>query len=178
MNDHIEKVFAIYEKQYDQLLKRAVSILGNLHDAEDVMQDLAIMIMEKEDIFANVENCKAYLFSSIRNISIDAYRKNRKSISSSSVNETQDNSIATGKEFERIEARDYIERLLGQCPSEIKDAFIKHVIYGYSINELSKELGMSANNLSQKISRMKRRIVKQNLLLTILFIIFSQSLSY
>lgn len=48
------KIFDVSEANYNYLLQRTVSILGNLQDAEEAIQDLAEAIMTKERTFAEV----------------------------------------------------------------------------------------------------------------------------
>ncbi len=129
MNNHTRKVFDIYEKYYDELLRMAVCILKNTHDAEEVLQDLAIAIIEKQDIFKNVNNYKAYLYTSTRNLAIDLYRKNKKHVSF--MDTEYDSAII--KDFETaIENREVIEKLFKDYPPELQEAMRKYILEGYA----------------------------------------------
>ena len=172
MNDHVKKIFYIYESQYNQLLRRAVSILGNLYDAEEAMQEVAITLIKNREIFEEIENIRAYLYTLTHNKSIDIYRKQKahKIIPTDSIVESE--LVSQDKTFESIENRELIEKLLEQYTPELKEAFILHVLYGYSIKELALKMGISENALTQRLKRMKARITKEYLLFILLLSIF------
>lgn len=172
MNDHVKKIFHIYEIQYNQLLKRAVSILGNLYDAEEAMQEVAITLIKNREIFEEIENIRAYLYTLTHNKSIDLYRKQKahKVIPTDSIAESE--LVSQDKTFESIKNRELIEELLEQYTPELKEAFILHVLYGYSIKELALKMGISENALSQRLKRMKTKIAKDYLLFILLLSIF------
>lgn len=174
MKNHVRILFDVYEKNYNLLLKKAVSILGNLHDAEDVLQDLAIIIMEKEYKFIDVRNHKAFLATVLKNLSIDYIRRqtNRPTISGS---EYLDKSfVGTTESFtETIENRELLDEILLEFPPEIKEAFVLHVLEGYSIKEIALKMGMEANTLTQKLKRIKVKITQKYLLFTIYLLLFN-----
>ena len=170
MKDDITKVFDAFEANYNYLLKRAVSILGNIEDAEDAMQDLAETIITNEIDFREAKNIKALLNTAAYNKSLDIYRKNKRTMEHTQSFEIDHGIIEKG--FETAEKRELINKLLADVDPVLKEVFIKHAVYGYTLRELAKELGVKENTLAQKLKRVKIKLTKQYLLFTIILTIF------
>ena len=164
-------IYKIYEKHYDELLHIAVSLMGNMMDAEDVMHDLAIAIMEKADKVAVANNVKAFLSTAVRNLSKDKYRKNRRE-NSIALDLLPESIISvTEKGLLSLEERDILKKLLLNYSQGDRDVFLKYFIDGYSTRELAIKLGVKEKTLSQKLLRMRKKIAKEYLLFMIFLFI-------
>ena len=165
-------IYKIYEKHYNELLRIAVGIMGNMTDAEDVMQDLALAIIEKADKFAAANNVKAFLSTAVRNLSKDKYRKNKRE-NSIALDLLPEGSISvTEKGLLSLEEHDILKKLLSKYSQDDQEAFLKYFIDGYSIRELALNLGVKEKTLSQKLLRMRKKIAKEYLLFMIFLFIF------
>lgn len=164
--DKKTKIFDVFEANYNYLLQRAVSILGNLQDAEDAMQNLAEAIMTNDIPFAKADNLKALLNTAAYNKALDIYRKNKKAGERYAEFEADHSIVEKG--FEDVEKRELAEKLLADMDPAMKDVFIKHAVYGYTLRELSQEMGIKENTLAQKLKRIKVKLAKEYLLFTII----------
>ena len=162
MTSDNEHNFQEYHRYYSLLLTHAAGILGNNHDAEDVMQDLALKIIEHEDFFQNVHNRKAYLFETVHNLSLDLYRKNKRR--DNTTTELVPNTLPGISEsgYHRFEDRDLIHRLLEHCSSDIRSVIIRFAFHGHKISEIAEDLGVSPNSLSKRIRRALHKIRKRH----------------
>lgn len=145
--------------------------MGSVEDAEDAMQDLAETIITNEIDFKEAKNIKALLNTVAYNKSLDIYRKNKRAIEYTQSFEIDHGIIEKG--FEAAEKRELINKLLADVDPTVKEVFIKHAVYGYSIRELVRELGVKENTLTQKLKRVRVKLTKQYLLFTIILTIFS-----
>ncbi|HPR62335.1 MAG TPA: sigma factor, partial [Prolixibacteraceae bacterium] len=71
MHNKIEKVFHRY---YSPLCNYASKIIGNSHDAEDMVQTIFIQLYNKNQL-ANIDNIENYLLRSVKFKCIDFLRK-------------------------------------------------------------------------------------------------------
>jgi len=58
-----------------KLLPYAMTLVGNIHDAEDLCQETLIKLMRNEERFLNAEYPYAYAKRCLRNLFIDRYRQ-------------------------------------------------------------------------------------------------------
>mgnify|MGYP001442859232 CR=1 FL=1 len=58
-----------------KLLPYAMTLVGNIHDAEDLCQDTILKLMRNEQRFLNAEYPYAYAKRCLRNLFIDRYRR-------------------------------------------------------------------------------------------------------
>jgi RNA polymerase sigma factor (sigma-70 family) len=66
---------ALFKAQYNSLANYACSILGNEHEAEDVVQEVFIKIWNTQPELARSPQAKFYLLTAVRNTSISSLRK-------------------------------------------------------------------------------------------------------
>ena len=71
-----DEVISLINPYKDKLYRFALSILHNVYDAEDVMQELLVRIWKKRDEFVELENKQAWCMTVTRNLAIDKIRKN------------------------------------------------------------------------------------------------------
>lgn len=68
----------LYTAMHEQLHRFALSILKSREDAEEVVSDFFIMVWQKKEALREIEQIKLYFFVSIKNISINKLRQNKK----------------------------------------------------------------------------------------------------
>lgn len=171
MKDHIQNVFGVFEDDYDLLLRKACSIMGNSHDAEDAMQALAMRMLENQDSFFDIKNYRAFLSKCLRNECLMILRKNRKYMDVAC--EISQNIPSPGNSYADVETRDIVDRLLEGCSEEMKEVFIHHVIDGYTIVDIAKTMGLSANTLGRRLQRLRKTLVERYFIITGNILIFT-----
>ncbi len=166
------RIFETYEKYYNELLRLAVGIMGNLPDAEDVMQDLGIAIIEKEEKFKVANNIRAFLRAAVINLSKDKYRKNKRESSIVLDLFPESNINITEKGLVSLEERELLEKILSNYSLKDRETFLRYFVEGYSVRELAIMLGVKEKALSQKLLRMRKKVAKEYLLFIIFLFIF------
>ena len=76
----LEKALSAYQEHYASLSALAVSITGNVQDAEDVMQAVLLRFLEYPERITSARNLRSLLQIAVRNQAIDLLRKRGRSI--------------------------------------------------------------------------------------------------
>lgn len=164
-----ETIFQIYEQNYDSLIRHAFSITGRVWLAEEAVQDLMVSLLQACPDFKNEAHCRNYLFRAVRNLSVNlAAREARAAPIGDAYLFVEDQTA----EDENFALRDWIERVLAGEDAEIRDAFIRYILYEERIVDLAKELHMKPNTLTQRFRRICMAI-KSEATLTLLHMMFT-----
>lgn len=73
-----ERIAALVEAHRFPLLYFATGIIGNLTDAEDIVEDAFVRLLVKKPRLRDENAMKTYLFTTAKHIAIDYLRKNRR----------------------------------------------------------------------------------------------------
>jgi RNA polymerase sigma-70 factor (ECF subfamily) len=149
----IEKVFHRY---YSPLCNYASKIIGNSHDAEDMVQTIFIQLYNKNQL-ANIDNIENYLLRSVKFKCIDFLRKKQHL---STVDILPD--ILTNENLEITEAD--IEPLFyyyaTKLPPKTREVFLMSRIGQMSYKEIAEELNISQktveNQMGSALKKLKR----------------------
>ncbi|OQB20386.1 MAG: extracytoplasmic-function sigma-70 factor [Firmicutes bacterium ADurb.Bin182] len=159
-----EKVFRVYENYYDKLITVAYCIVGKVHLAEETVQDIAIKLLEIKPHFESELHCKNYLFKAVKNRAINIKQRENRTYATEDECVLSDTRGRQDEEQSFVEIIDWIKQAMEMQPSEIREAFIRHVLYQERINDLAKELKIKPNTLAQSFRRIKTSMKKQYLM--------------
>ena len=118
----------IYEKYRDDLFTVAVSLLRDVHGAEDCLQDVFVRLVDSAERFNVRRNLKSYLISCVANRARDRMRKKTVQIDCP-LEQLMDLAISddpTGEAISREEAGQVFEAL-SELPYEQREVFVLHV---------------------------------------------------
>ena len=156
---------SIYQNTYDNTLKFIVVKCNNIDDINDIIQDTYVELynkLKKKSI--KVENEKNYIVGIAKNIIKRHYRKIQK-----------DNNKISIEEYENVELSDEInleDDFITQ--SNAKDVwnyikskdlitakiFYLYYIFGYKLEEISKEMDLNVSNVKARIYRNLKEMKK------------------
>lgn len=74
---HEEGFSLIFKEWYKPVYHFAFSLLKNTQDAEDITDDCFIKMWERRSKFSSLISCKSFLFTCVRNSSLDKLRKRK-----------------------------------------------------------------------------------------------------
>jgi len=140
----------------DQVYRMALSILKDESRAQDLYQDLMMRLWEKRDQLGMIQNRRAFLLASMRNMCIDIYRK-----------EPLTGEIPEGAEdelpnpYQRIEQSDtlhYIHRLINELPETQRITLRMKDVEELEIEEISEILSMTENAVTVNLSRARKKM--------------------
>lgn len=151
----LEKEFETKYNNYGKMLfKIAFLYVGNSADAEDILQDVFIKYLSKEQKFKDIEHEKAWFIRVTQNKALDYLRKKgRKSLSL--------DDIETFTYEKNSDSVDVIKEILA-LPEKYKSSVILYYYNDYSVEEISKILKISKSAVKMRLKR-SREILKTEL---------------
>lgn len=148
-------------KYQNELVLYALKLTGKIQDAEDLVGELCINILERSDAAEEVRFPKPFFKTCLRNLSYNSrIEKNRFIVidpTDSSLHQIMsDNScdIAT------VDFLLSLNKRLAQYPPDLVEAFCMRYLDGYPLHEIATQIGIPANTLSQKFKRLRQSLSK------------------
>lgn len=156
----------LYKLKYDDIFFLAYKMLGNHHDAEDIAHDVVVKIFERIDQFENFSSFDSYVYSMVRNKSIDYLRKKSNHKENIGLNDNgtesevvEDNKdLLPHKKLEESDFADYIADIVRKMSPERQRCF--NLFFGEDLKykEIAEVLDISIGTVSSHIKRIKDTI--------------------
>ena len=169
---HNEAIFKdIVQHQYAQLCALSVQFTDSIAISEDLVQDVLLRFWEDKKYHLAASSIRAYLFTAVRNASIDYIRKNKLHIFTS-----LEESIYLPEE--QINAKDLEEQyqLLHQLLEELSPqehaVLLSIVVDNKKYKEVAQEMGITVNTVKTYLSRAMKFLRKKNIKLLTLFLFY------
>lgn len=146
----------------------AYNLTKNVEDAKDLFQETAIRAMTNKDKFRSGTNLKAWLFTIMKNIFINNYRKK---IKKNTIIDTTDNmfflnsgSATVSNDAGRNILMQELETMIDSLEDNIKEPFLMHYI-GHKYQEIADKLELPLGTVKSRIffarKELKRKIKSQ-----------------
>lgn len=166
-----QRLIDVYNENYQVLLRIAVSKVRSLDAAYDVLQNLAVKIIEL-DGDVEIQEYQAYLSRAVRHAACDHIRKEARYVPTDA--EHLDNNP---DEFERLagefESKESLNKYLRSLSPQMKEAWARHFYDGETIAQIATDMNINPATLRQQFHRVRARIPKDILLFTMLFSLLS-----
>lgn len=158
------------KKMEDELLRLqknmynfAYSLTLNSEDADDLLQDTSLRVLDNQEKFAENTNFKGWVLTVMKNIFINNYRKivrNQTIIDQTEdlyhLNLSQDSGIMSPEGLYAMnELMDGIDKL----PEEFRTPFRMHV-EGYKYEEIAKEMNLPIGTVKSRIFWARKKLQK------------------
>jgi len=143
-NSMLAQLYDVYE---NKMYGIAYSILNNVEQSEDAVQDAFVKLIPHLSTINRIESLKTkrLVTYTIKNIAIDLYRRNRK--------ETE---LFT----KEVEDRHMITQLLSNLPPKHREIIQYRCFYALSYKEISSLLNISEDTAAKRYER-ARKMVKE-----------------
>lgn len=158
----MNKIVEFFRVEYKRLVRYVHRLIDDTaeRDAEDIVQDVILNILDGLDVGRPIENLSAYVYQSLRNRVVDLFRKRKDSLSLSDVVlSSPDN---TAYEVEKKELHEEIFKALDSLNVEERAVVIATEFDERPFRELSEGWGIPIGTLLAKKSRALKKI-KQKL---------------
>ncbi len=135
------------------LKPHAMRLTRDINDAEDLIQETIMRALTNEDKFQEGTNIKAWLFTIMKNIFINDYRKKSKR---NTVIDTTDNlyyintSSTISNAGERSFVMNDIRNALMKISNELRIPFLMHY-KGYKYHEIAEQLNLPLGTIKSRI---------------------------
>lgn len=145
----------------DNLLSFAYKLTSDRDRASDLVQDTTLKVLDSEDKFAENVNLKGWVFTIMRNIFINNYRKQ---VRENTVTDTTENLFHLNAAIpEASETPDgsfavnEITKIISELPADFREPFNMHVA-GYKYEEIAKKLGLPMGTVKSRIFTTRRQL--------------------
>jgi len=145
----------------DKLFRFARRIINNADDAEDVVQELMIVLWNKRKDLKNLKNIEAYAMRSVKNMSIDKLKHYKVRLDKMQdiieLNPQTYNDLSS----EENEMNGLIKKAIENLPEKQKLVMHLRDIEGYSFEEMEMVLEMNIVALRVNLSRARKQVKEQ-----------------
>ena len=152
----------------DKMYKTAFSFVASYDDAEDIVQDVFVEVHKNINNFRADSSISTWIYRITVNKSLNFLKKNKKTIQSSLVSETEiENNNYSAKIhtpssiLQQKETRKMIYQAIGKLPERQAMVFVMHKIDGRSYKEISEILEISVSSVESLMHRAKRSLQKK-----------------
>ncbi len=135
----------------------ALSILKNLHEAEDVLQEVYIKIYENASFYQANGKPLAWILTITKNLALMKLRKNRNHMNVDELSEF----LADHKNINETENQILISTVFEHISDEERNILILHSMSGFKHREIAKMLEIPLATVLSKYNRAIKKIKKR-----------------
>ena len=143
------------------MLNFAYMLTSNRDDAYDLLQDTTLKALDNEDKYAEGTNLKGWVFTIMRNIFINNYRRTSRS---ATVVDTTDNQYlinlpaeAAHETPEGTLTANEITAAINEFSEDLRVPFSMHVA-GYKYEEIAEEMNLPLGTVKSRIFAARKRL--------------------
>ena len=148
-------------KLQSNMLNFAYMLTSNRDDAYDLLQDTTLKALDNEDKYAEGTNLKGWVFTIMRNIFINNYRRTTRS---ATIVDTTDNQYllnlpaeAARETPEGTLTANEITAAINEFSDDFRIPFTMHV-QGYKYNEIAEKMNLPLGTIKSRIFLARKRL--------------------
>jgi RNA polymerase sigma-70 factor (family 1) len=146
-----------------RLYRYAERLLGNAHDAEDVIQDIWMKLWGRRDRLAEVKSIEAFAFRMTRNLCLDRIKLKKPQYYDDRDEyayrfEEADESPDPGKSLELKETMERLNNIIATLPEQQQTLLQLRDIEGMEYEEIAGITGLEVNAIRVNISRARKKL--------------------
>jgi RNA polymerase sigma-70 factor (ECF subfamily) len=145
---------AIYVTYYPRMIRFAGEYVLRKEDAENIVQDIFVLLWEKRDVLDIKVSLVPYLFTLVKNKCLDFLR--HKLIEEEFAKEYEAKQVALEQLNYAFSSDEDIEEILtaaiNSLPERCREIFIKSRVEGKKYREIADELDISVNTVETQMS--------------------------
>ncbi|HEA29553.1 MAG TPA: sigma-70 family RNA polymerase sigma factor [Leeuwenhoekiella sp.] len=157
-NENTSILKEMFVKHYQELCLLSFSYLGDLDDAKDVVQNIFIKLLQKEQ-HEPFRNLKSYICTAVRNESLKKIRSNKKTYS---VNYYAAENPSFENELIQEEISERILKEIETLPDKNRSVFKLCVLEGIKYENAAEILGITVNTVKYHLKK-SFKILRVNL---------------
>jgi len=145
----------LFKRWYPGIAYFALSLLKNSEEAEDIAEDAFLKLWERRKQFISLARCKSYLYSCVRNASLDKIRRRKIALTCEEelvyLNKPEKNGF-----FEQALAAEIAQQLadaIESLPPGCRKIVSMMYREGKNNREVASELNLSANTVKNQRQR-------------------------
>lgn len=157
IQDHFDRIYVTY---YPRMIRFAKEYVLFEEDAENIVQDVFLVLWEKRRVLDIRVSLVAYLFSLVKNRCLDYLRhkevdeqyRQELSVKLSAL-EKLDYVFTSEEDIERV-----VARAVGKLPKRCREIFLKSRVEGMKYREIADELEISVNTVENQMTIALKRL--------------------
>ena len=145
-------------EHYEELIRTWTRRLRNRQQAEDLAHDTFVRVLEAKS--EQVEQPRAYLHQTARNIAVDGFRRQelRDAKELAAVPPSSSQTGDPEQYMRAIQLAESVERALQELPLNCRKVFVWQKIEGLTQAEIAERLGLSRNMVEKYMIRTLRHL--------------------
>lgn len=156
----------LLERYQDAFLRKAISILKNKEDAEEITQEAFSKIYLYADKFTVQEGASfsSWGYRILMNTAFTRYQKLKRDWNALQKLEPEIYEMLPDtktQQFEKLEMSDYVVSILSEIPEQLARILNKHFIEGKPHKDIAEEEGISVGAVKTRVHRAKEAFRKQ-----------------
>lgn len=144
----------LYRLHGHSVLRRACQILGNQHDANEVLQDVFMSLLDRPGQYHGESSLTTWLYSVTTHLCLNRLRNQRTRLR---LVEEQVAPAHRGDTPARAELMVLVQQLLGELSDEIAEAAIYYYCDEMSQEEIAALMGCSRRHVGDLLARCRER---------------------
>jgi len=146
----------------DKLYRFSLSILGNIKDAEDIVQDTFVKIWNRRSQLDQIDNIEAWSMRATRNLCLDKLKKKGRLYSEIGKHSyLEDQSVDLAKALDLKDKMSEVKKIISNLPEKQRAILSLRDIEGFSYKEISEVLDISLNDVKSGIHRGRKKIQQE-----------------
>ena len=140
----------LYQRHSAAVYRTALRVTGNAADAEDVLQNVFLRILDRQNTVDPDWSPESYLRRAATNAAIDLLRRKAAS---------QETAMEQGREYGGKEStvllKERVRRALSKLPPDDAELFVLCYLEGYSYDELAKMFEVERGTIASRLFRIR-----------------------
>ncbi len=150
-----ESVEDLYRRYSHSVVRRARQILGNEHEAADVLHEIFVSLIERPEQFNGKSSAATFLYAATTHLCLNRLRNQRNRARLFAVHVVAG---AKGTARPNGEVRAHLSQLLGRLPEDQASAAVYYYYDGMSHAEIAEIMACSPRHVGNLLERMRERI--------------------
>jgi len=149
----------LYDDYHQKVYNTAISMLGDVEDAEDAVQEVYMKIYRKVSSFDGRSNIGTWLHRIVVNVCIDYVRRNKVqrfntlSVGEGSLDKLHENGNEVEKSVTSSEVNKITRNAITQLSPKLRAVVVLRDLQGFAHAEIAEILGCSGGTVSSRLNR-------------------------
>ncbi|HHG84000.1 MAG TPA: RNA polymerase sigma-70 factor, partial [Bacteroidetes bacterium] len=145
----------LFRENYEMLSRFARKLLGNMEEAEELVQDLFVQLWDKRDQLPEAMSMRSYLFTAARNrcLNVIRHRKVRDKHQEAVKMAPSEFASDPAQELEHAELQARIGGAIEKLPRRCREVFRMSRFEGLKYSEIAEKLNISPRTVEKQIGK-------------------------